>query len=204
MEDWANYFYGERSDEELEVVREIIAAEPEERKDERILTFGGEKRIWIFVTSGLGAGLDGRRFFVSLAQDVTESRAHEEKIQLLMRESHHRIKNILGLVQAVARQTAAREPEHFVGSFTERMQALAANHDLLIESQWQGRMSMTWCASSSRTLPTWLVPALRSTVQLRLNAAAAQAIGLAVHELATNASKYGALSTDSGRRGLAV
>jgi two-component sensor histidine kinase len=116
-----------------------------------------------------------------------------------MRESQHRIKNILGLVQAVARQTAAREPEHFVGSFTERMQALAANHDLLIESQWQGRMSMTWCASSSRTLPTWLVPALRSTVQLRLNAAAAQAIGLAVHELATNASKYGALSTDSGR-----
>jgi hypothetical protein len=79
MEDWANYFYGERSDEELEVVREIIAAEPEERKDERILTFGGEKRIWIFVTSGLGAGLDGRRFFVSLAQ--------EPKAELMRRRS---------------------------------------------------------------------------------------------------------------------
>jgi two-component sensor histidine kinase len=41
-------------------------------------------------------------------------------------------------VQAVARQTAAGEPEHFVESFTERVQALAANHDLLIESRWQG------------------------------------------------------------------
>jgi two-component sensor histidine kinase len=60
-------------------------------------------------------------------------------------------------------------------------------------------MSRTWCASSSRTLPTWLVPAYGPRLKLRLNAAAARAIGLAVHELATNASKYGALSTDNGR-----
>jgi PAS domain S-box-containing protein len=200
MEDWANYFYGERSEEALELVREIIAAEPEDRKDELILTIGGEKRIWIFVTSGLGAGLDGRRLFVGQAQDVTESRAHEEQIQLLMRESHHRIKNILGLVQAVARQTAARDPEHFVARFAERIQALAANHDLLIDCQWHGAD----VEDLVRVQLAHFEDLVGSRIaihgpKLRLNAAAAQAVGLAVHELATNASKYGALSTDGGR-----
>jgi two-component sensor histidine kinase len=63
-----------------------------------------------------------------VAHDVTDRRAYEERIELLMRESHHRIKNILALVQVVARQTAAREPEHVVESFTnnKRVQALAA------------------------------------------------------------------------------
>ena len=117
-----------------------------------------------------------------------------------MRESHHRIKNILGLVQAVARQTAAREPKRFVETFTRRVQALAANHDLLIESQWQGadvedlvRVQLAHFADLVGSRIAVHGP------RLRLNAAAAQAVGLAVHELATNAGKYGALSTDDGR-----
>jgi PAS domain S-box-containing protein len=143
---------------------------------------------------------DGETFGLETNRDITERKRAEERIELLMRESHHRIKTILGLVQAVARQTAAREPEHFVESFTERVQALPANHDLLIESQWQGadiddlvRVQLARFADlvGSRI-------AVRGP-KLRLNAAAAQAIGLAVHELATNASKYGALSTDNGR-----
>jgi two-component sensor histidine kinase len=138
--------------------------------------------------------------FVSQALDVTESRAYEERIELLMRESHHRIKNILGLVQVIARQTAAMEPEHFVESVTERVQALAANRNLLIESQWQGadvedlvRVQLAHFADLVGSRIAVHGP------KLRLNAAAAQAIGLAVHELATNASKYGALSSDNGR-----
>jgi PAS domain S-box-containing protein len=201
LEDWTTRAYGERSPEVLAYIRDLITAEPQVRQRELpIRTGNGVIRYWNFVDYALGALSDGRRVFISIAQDTTDRRAYEERIELLMRESHHRIKNILGLVQAVARQTAAREPEHFVERFTERVQALAANHDLLIESHWQGadvedlvRVQLAHFADlvGSRI-------AVRGP-KLRLNAAAAQAIGLAVHELATNASKYGALSTDDGR-----
>jgi two-component sensor histidine kinase len=55
-----------------------------------------------------------------------------------MREANHRAKNILGLVQAIARQTATESPEDFVGRFSERIHALAANQDLLVRNKWQG------------------------------------------------------------------
>ena len=75
----------------------------------------------------LGNQVDGRRLFVAVARDVTDRRAYEEQIHLLMREARHRTKNILGLVPAIARQTATGDAQDFAGRFTERMQALAAN-----------------------------------------------------------------------------
>jgi two-component sensor histidine kinase len=117
-----------------------------------------------------------------------------------MREVNHRAKNMLSLVQAIARQTAAREPEDFIGCFTERIQALAANQDLLIRNEWQGvdvedlvRAQLAHFADLVGSRIAVHGP------KLHLNAAAAQAIGLALHELATNAGKYGALSVDAGR-----
>ena len=117
-----------------------------------------------------------------------------------MREVNHRARNMLGVVNAIARQTAARNPEDFVDCFSERIQALSANQDLLVRSDWQGvdveDLVRAQLAHFADLIGSRIV--LRDP-KLRLNPASAQAIGLALHELATNAAKYGALSTDRGR-----
>jgi two-component sensor histidine kinase len=164
-----------------------------------ILTKDGRERLWTFVCSALGTQSDGRRLFLCVAQDVTDRKAYEDQILFLMQEVNHRAKNMLSLVQAIARQTASREPEHFIGLFNERIRALAANQDLLVQNGWQGvdveklvRAQLAHFADVGSRIAA-------DGPRLHLNAAAAQAIGLALHELATNAAKYGALSVDVGR-----
>jgi PAS domain S-box-containing protein len=200
MEDWTTRAYGERSDEVLEWFRRIIAKEPEAQSTElTIQTKDGRKRLWNFVVSALGVQSDGRRLFVCMAHDSTEQKAYEEQILFLMREVNHRAKNMLSLVQAIARQTAAHEPEDFIDHFTERIQALAANQDLLVRNEWRGVDMEDLVHAQLAHFADLVGP--RITVdgpKLHLDAAAAQAIGLALHELATNAGKYGALSTDVG------
>jgi len=202
LEDWTSRAYGERSGEVLERIRQIIivSAEPEARAAEQMIrTKDGRERRWSFVTSCKATQSDGRRLFVCVAQDVTDQRAHEEQIHLLVREISHRAQNMLSLVQAIARQTAAREPEDFIERFTERIQALAANHDLLVQNEWRG-VDVEDLVRAQLARFSDLVGS-RIAVHgspLLLNAAAAQAIGLALHELATNAGKYGALSVNAG------
>jgi PAS domain S-box-containing protein len=202
LEDWTTRAYGERSGEMLERLRQIliISGEPEARSAERMIrTKDGRERLWSFVTSPQATQSDGRRLFVCVAQDVTDQKAHEEQIHLLMSEISHRARNMLSLVQAIARQTAARGPEDFIERFTDRIQALAANQDLLVKNEWQG-VDVEDLVRAQLAHFADLVGS-RITVHgspVRLNAAAAQAIGLALHELATNAGKYGALSVDAG------
>jgi PAS domain S-box-containing protein len=201
IEDWTARAYGERSGEVLEYIRRIISTEPQAQLAEMtIRTKDGRERLWTFACSALGAQSDGRRLFLCVAQDVTDRKAYEDQILFLMHEVNHRAKNMLSLVQAVARQTAAMEPEDFIGRFNERIRALAANQDLLVQNGWQG-VDVRDLATAQLAHFADLVGS-RIAVdgpRLRLNAAAAQAIGLALHELATNAGKYGALSVDTGR-----
>jgi PAS domain S-box-containing protein len=201
MEDWTARALGEHSGEALEFIRQTISTEPEVRRVERMIrTKDGRERLWSIVNSCLGTQSDGRRLFIAMAQDVTERKAHEEQIHLLMREINHRAKNMLSLVQAIARQTAAREPEDFIDRFTERIQALAANQDLLVRNEWRG-VDVEDLVRAQLAPFADLVGSRIAVLgeKLRLNAAAAQAIGLALHELATNAGKYGALSSGAGR-----
>jgi PAS domain S-box-containing protein len=143
---------------------------------------------------------DGQSYTLETNRDITARKYAEEQVLLLMREANHRVKNLLALVQVIARQTAAGNPEDFARRFGDRIQALAANQELLGRNQHQGadlddlvRTHLAHFADLVGSRITVLGP------KLRLNAAASQAIGLTLHELATNAGKYGALSTDMGR-----
>jgi len=143
---------------------------------------------------------------VGTVQDITEAKEREaertrqqEKEELLMREVNHRAKNMLSVVDVIARQTAAGDPEYFIESFSERIQALAANQDLLDRNAWQGaevdelvRVQLLHFSDLIGSRIVFEGP------RLALNPGTVQAIGLAVHELGTNAAKYGALSTDAG------
>jgi PAS domain S-box-containing protein len=203
VEDWTTRAYGENAGEVLERIRHVIvlSTEPEVRSAELMVhTKDGRERLWSFISSPLALESDGRRLFVCVAQDVTDQKAHEEQVHLLMREINHRAKNMLCLVQAIARQTAARDIGDFIERFTERIQALAANQDLLVRNDWQG-VDVEDLVRAQLAHFADLVGS-RITMHgspVRLNAAAAQAVGLALHELSTNAGKYGALSVDAGR-----
>jgi PAS domain S-box-containing protein len=143
---------------------------------------------------------DGELYALETNRDMTARKRAEERAQLLMREANHRAKNMLSLVHAIARQTAASDPETFVDRFTERLQALAANQDLLVRHEWKGIDVGDLVRAQLAPFADLLGHRVAiGGPKLHLNAAAAQAVGLALHELATNAGKYGALSQDTGR-----
>jgi PAS domain S-box-containing protein len=134
--------------------------------------------------------------------DVTERKEGEAHLRLLMRELTHRSKNLLAVIQAMARQTArhAGSIDGFLNQFSARLQALAASHDLLVRESWHG-------ASLREIIRAQLAAYIGSgegQVELdgepvALKPEAAQNLGLALHELAVNAAKFGALSVPNGR-----
>ncbi len=133
-------------------------------------------------------------------QDITERKEREEKEHLLMREVNHRAKNMLSVVDSIAHQTAARNPEDFIERFSERIQALSANQDLLVRNEWKGVEIKDLVHAQLAPFADLIGSRIAAHgPRLRLMPASAQAIGLALHELTTNAGKYGALSTDTGR-----
>ena len=159
--------------------------------------------IWL---SGRGQvvarGADGKaQRLVSVMMDITERKEAEEHIQFLMREMSHRSKNLLSVIQAIAGQTArsAGTLEEFETRFNQRLHGLAASHDVLVDQSWQG-------APLADLMRLQLAPFVEtdssrlalSGPDVLVTAQAAQALGLAIHELATNAAKYGALSGPTG------
>ncbi|MGA7324141.1 MAG: HWE histidine kinase domain-containing protein [Rhodomicrobium sp.] len=142
----------------------------------------------------------GRDFSMALARDISERKAALERLHLLMSEVNHRAKNLLSVVQAVARQTAREgNPELFAEELSERIASLAATHDLLVNSEWRG-VDVSELVTSQLAHFKDLIGSrvLLEGPLVMVNATAAQALGMALHELATNAGKYGALTGYGG------
>src|SRR5215208_8478507 len=136
-----------------------------------------------------------------VARDITERKQADKLQRLLMDELNHRVKNTLATIQAIASQSLRRSksPSDFVSSFSGRVQSLARAHDLLTQTKLQGAEIKELVHEQVVYGGTDDSRISFSGPSLMLDAQAAVHLALVLHELATNARKYGALSNPNGR-----
>jgi two-component sensor histidine kinase len=136
---------------------------------------------------------------VGVVQDVNERRADDELRASMVAELDHRVKNVLASVQSMAMQSARKTAslDVFLKTFAGRLEAMASAHTLLTATRWRGAEIVNIAAAELGGLAPgqahWQGP------EIVLNPRATNALTLALHELATNAVKYGALSVETGR-----
>lgn len=140
--------------------------------------------------------------FLGINVDVTEEQGATQRTRLLLRELNHRVKNTLAMLQSLARQTLRQtsDPQQFMTAFAGRLQAISEAHGLLSDHEW-GEIRL------SALLAKQLAPHVRDYAkqieihkdEILLGPDQAVGLGLVLHELATNAAKYGSLSVYNGR-----
>lgn len=168
----------------------------------RAITPSGETR-WVHARgrAALTSDEGGVRRMAGVSLDITHRKLAEERQRLLLNELNHRVKNSLASVQSIAAQTlrTSLTPELFQEAFEARIMALSQTHDLLTRESWEGAslrevfdVEMTALGGDDRVRFDY-------AQDVRLSTKAVVAIGMAIHELATNAAKHGALSVPGGR-----
>jgi len=142
----------------------------------------------------------GEKLFIGFIRDITERKAEAERQQRILQESEHRVKNMLTVVQAIALQTANNAPNmaSFTESFSGRLESLARAHQLLVGQVWQ---DVAISALAERVLGAEVAAGRARFGGPEILLKAGQVLGLSMilHELYTNAIKYGALCSDEGQ-----
>jgi two-component sensor histidine kinase/DNA-binding response OmpR family regulator len=178
---------------------EISANGQTSQTEFRVLRPNGELR-WCIGTAAATVDASGRVVRISgVTVDITERKETEQRQALLTREVDHRARNALAVTQSIVRLTRAGTIKSYIAAVEGRVGALSRAHTLLSESRWEG-------ADLDRLVDEELSP-YRTSVdkiaargpQVSLRPVTAQILALALHELATNAAKYGALSSPAGK-----
>jgi PAS domain S-box-containing protein len=130
--------------------------------------------------------------------DITAMRDAEQRIELLLQEVNHRSKNMLTIIQALARRSDANDPE-FVENLEKRIAGLAANQDVLVRRAWSAVPITEMIDAQLRSLGESEAQVLRRGPDVRLSPRAAETLAMALHEMGTNALKYGSLSVPEGK-----
>ena len=179
------------------------AMESEEVQSAEVRVHIGDEVVWYVLTVEPDFAPDGElRGVICAAVDITERKDHEQRMRLVMRELSHRSKNLLAVVQAIARQTAqqADSVKEFLEKFGERVRALAGAQDLLVAGNWSGAsLGDIVTGQLGHYTPEDGNRVIVEGPDIKLSPDAMQTLSLALHELATNAAKYGALSNEVGK-----
>jgi PAS domain S-box-containing protein len=189
----------ERLHEEVEILARIRAGEVVDHFETVRLHKDG-RRLPLSLTISPIRGEDGTIVGVSkVARDITAQKESEERINALMREVNHRVKNQFAVIVAMVRETSTRATDsaEFARQVTDRIMALSRSHDLLINGEWKGSSLFELLLAHIRAFGHE-ERVVMSGPAISLQPLAVQYLGMAFHELATNAVKYGALSTKSG------